>query len=68
MMLVCSSTRDEACPQAEDFDKKASKMGRTISTFPIALSHRDVNENLGLKSDYTAAVEAFLRTLGIDLD
>jgi len=34
-----------------------------VEVLPQALSHGDINEQLGLPGPYTAAVEGFLRSL-----
>lgn len=65
MLLVCSSRRKEACPQARSFATKATASGRQISVLPIALKHGEINRNLGLAGDYTESVFSFLRSLGL---
>jgi acetyl esterase/lipase len=66
MMLVCSSQRQDSCPQARSFAEKMSAKGRKVTVFPIASSHREINQNLGLPGGYTDAVESFLRSLGVN--
>ncbi len=66
MLAVCSSRRDDACPQARDFAAKAATKGRKVTVLPLPLTHREVNENLGVNGEYTEAVDSFLRSLGID--
>lgn len=65
MMLVCSSLRDDSCPQAQSFAEKITAKGRAVAVLPVASSHREINENLGLPGPYTDAVEAFLRSIGV---
>lgn len=62
-LAVCSSRRRESCPQARAFVDKATGMGTRASLLPEDLSHEEINEQLGLPSPYTEAVEAFLRSL-----
>lgn len=65
MLLVCSTRRSDSCPQARSFARKATSFGGRATVLPIALSHREVNQNLGLAGDYTEAVESFLRSVGL---
>ncbi|BCM24750.1 carboxylesterase family protein [Methyloradius palustris] len=69
MLAVCSTQRkDQPCPkQAQPFVDKAVALGTKASTLPEALSHGEINENLGLPSDYTDQVEKFMRYLGLSL-
>ena len=66
MLLVCSSSRENSCAQAQDFAAKATASGRQVSVLPLAMKHGDINKNLGLAGDYTDAVDSFFRSLGID--
>jgi acetyl esterase/lipase len=66
MMLVCSSLRQDSCPQAQSFAAKATAKGGRVSVLPIALSHGEINQNLGLAGEYTKAVESFLRSIGVN--
>lgn len=63
MLAVCSSRRSDSCPQSEALAKKAATLGVRMQVLPEDLSHRDVNITLGKPSAYTAAVDAFLRSL-----
>lgn len=62
-LAVCSSRREESCPQARRFVAKAAGLGARARVLPEDLSHEEINERLGLPSDYTAAVEAFMHSL-----
>jgi acetyl esterase/lipase len=64
VLAVCSSRRDDACPQARRFVAKAASLGMRASVLERDLSHQDVNQQLGREQAYTEAVESFLRTLG----
>lgn len=67
LLAVCSTQRDDACPQARIFTGKASSLGARSSVLPVDLSHREINHDLGLSSAYTDSVESFMRSLGIVL-
>ena len=68
LLAVCSTKRkDQPCLQASAFINKAAKFGSQANVLPEALSHGEINENLGLPSEYTEKVEAFMRTLGLPL-
>ena len=61
MLAVCSTHREIACEQAHAFATKARSLGAVVTVLPQDLSHRDINQQLGLPSVYTDAVEDFLR-------
>jgi len=63
VLAVCSSRRQQACPQAQAFAKAAQLGGRPVQVLPEDLSHREINTELGLESAYTRAVEAFMAGL-----
>jgi len=66
MLLVCSTIRpDHPCPQAERFAAKVMSLGGKATVLPEKLSHREINENLGLGGSYTEAVEAFFQSLSL---
>jgi arylformamidase len=65
MLLVCSTRRPMPCAQAEAFAEKAVSKGGKATVLPVALTHAKINRELGLPGPYTAAVEAFLRSLGL---
>jgi acetyl esterase/lipase len=68
MMLVCSSQRpDKPCEEMEGYVQKAKSLGLYDVVQPEAMSHKEINEELGLESDYTKAVEAFIRSLGVSI-
>ena len=60
-LLICSSKRDEACPQARTFANTAQKLGRHADVLPQPLSHLAINRELGKHSDYTRAVDLFMK-------
>jgi arylformamidase len=65
MLMVCSSRRRTSCAQAEGFAEKAKSMGGRAEVLPVPLSHREINQELGQKGDYTDAVDRFLHALGL---
>ena len=66
MMLVCSTKRADSCPQARSFADKVNALGGKATVLPVDLTHADVNKKLGESSAYTDAVEAFLRSIGLN--
>jgi acetyl esterase/lipase len=63
MLIVCSTERASPCPQARAFARKLTGLGARMEVLPQALSHAEINEQLGRSPRYTAAVETFLATL-----
>lgn len=61
MLFVCSTRRQDACPQGRAMVEKAKTLGVAMDVLPEDLSHGEVNRELGLPSDYTKAVDAFVR-------
>lgn len=70
MLLVCSSTRHfptSPCDEARKLDQRARSLGVPVQVLPEALSHGDINKQLGLPSVYTREVAAWIeRTLRRD--
>lgn len=62
-LAVCSTRRRDACPQAARFAAHAASLGTRASVLKENLSHRDINQRLGLPGSYTELVEAFLAGL-----
>ncbi|MES2552522.1 MAG: alpha/beta hydrolase [Pseudomonadota bacterium] len=69
MLAVCSTKRkDQPCTrQAQPFIDQATALGSQASTLPVAMTHGEINGELGLQSDYTDKVEAFIKSLGVAL-
>jgi len=63
MLAVCSSKRQDSCDQARVFADKATSIGAQVKVLPQALSHGDINGELGQPGAYTEAVDNFLATL-----
>jgi len=67
-LMVCSTERpDKPCLQAKHFEQKAKTLGVHTEISSQALSHKEINEELGLESAYTRRVEEFIGSFGIDL-
>lgn len=68
LLAVCSTQRaDKPCVQAENYAAQAKTFNIRVEVLPQNLSHGEINENLGLDSDYTRAVEKFMATLSTDI-
>jgi acetyl esterase/lipase len=63
LLGVCSTKRRTSCRAAHDFEAKTRALGNRMEILPQDLSHRDINQNLGLPGAYTDSVETFLRSL-----
>lgn len=64
-LAVCSTRRDDSCPQADAFASKAKGLGVPVTVLRKDFSHRQINQLLGSDSAYTAEVDAFLAQLGL---
>ncbi|MEO8810349.1 MAG: alpha/beta hydrolase [Rhodanobacter sp.] len=62
-LAVCSSRRQDSCPQARAFVRKAKSLGARASVLEEDLRHGEINAQLGLPSAYTRAVEHFMGSL-----
>jgi len=68
MLLVCSIERaNNPCQAAENFSKKAKALGVRTEITPQHLNHFKINKELGKENAYTLQVEAFIRSLGVEL-
>ena len=63
LLAVCSSQRDDACPQAQAFADKAKSLGMRVAVLQQDRTHAEINDDLGEPGAYTEAVEDFLRSL-----
>ena len=61
MLFVCSSRRQDACPQGRAMVEKAKTLGVEMEVLPEDLSHGEVNHLLGAPSAYTEAVDTFVQ-------
>lgn len=62
-LAVCSTLETGSCTRAQSFVDKALGYGSDALVQPVALDHEHVNANLGLASDYTTQVDAFMTGL-----
>jgi arylformamidase len=67
IMAVCASERRVSCAPNERFLAKAKSFGTRTQLLPKALNHMQINRDLGQDNDYTREVEAFIRSLGVQL-
>lgn len=65
ILAVCSSQRADSCHQAREFVARAESFGTRAALLGQDLSHGEINELLGAESQYTSAVDAFLRGLDV---
>lgn len=65
MMLVCSEFRVDSCGQAKGFARRLQSVGTHAEILPMRLSHGAINNRLGIRGDYTDAVDAFLSSLEV---
>ncbi|WP_078117794.1 alpha/beta hydrolase [Thiosocius teredinicola] len=64
VLAVCSSQRrDDPCGAADSFVARMHALGRRGQVLPQPMSHREINEQLGLPGSYTTAVEAFMASI-----
>ena len=63
LLSVCSSRRKDSCNQAHGFAERSASLGRRVEVLEQDLSHREINEALGIPGAYTQAVERFMSTL-----
>ena len=63
MLLVCSSRRQDSCPQGHALAERARSLGVAVEVLPEALRHGEVSAELGKPSAYTRAVSAWIDRL-----
>ena len=63
LLAVCSSRRRDSCAQARRYADKAGTLGMRAEVLPEDLTHKEINQALGLDNAYTQAVEAFMASL-----
>ncbi len=64
-LLVCSTKRLTACPNARDFATAVTARGGDAMVLPVALGHRKINTDLGKQNEYTKSVLKFIRAQGL---
>jgi acetyl esterase/lipase len=62
-LAVCSSKREDSCPQARDFVARADTFGTRTQLLEEDKTHEEINKDLDADVGYTAQVEAFMRSL-----
>lgn len=66
--FVCSTSRpDRPCLQAQGMAAHVQALGGRAEVLPQDLTHGEINATLGLESDYTRAVEAFMGSLDLSV-
>jgi arylformamidase len=63
ILLVCSTRRDDSCEQADGMASRGGQLGVRVEVLRQNLSHREINQQLGLPGAYTEAVDAFIQSL-----
>jgi acetyl esterase/lipase len=64
LLAICSTQRqDNPCANAREYASKAATQGVKAKIVEQNLSHREINETLGLPGAYTDAVEEFMSSL-----
>lgn len=61
--LICSSQRDDSCPQAQALADKTAQLAVRTKIITVDLSHHQINATLGDNTSYTWQVEDFMRSL-----
>ncbi|MNV12069.1 Carboxylesterase NlhH [compost metagenome] len=68
MQMVCSTQRaDDPCQQSDAMTRHVRNQGGRAEVLPQDLDHGEINAQLGLDSDYTRAVEAFMGSLDAEV-
>lgn len=62
-LAVCSSRRADSCSQARGFVEEAQRLHSRAGVLPEDMRHGEIDAQLGLPSEYTTKVDAFLATL-----
>ncbi len=66
-LAVCASGRAASCRDNDAFLRKAQGYGTRTQLLAKAMSHLEINRDLGEDNDYTLEVETFIRSLGVRL-
>lgn len=68
LQMVCSAQRaDDPCQQSDAMARHVRNQGGRAEVLPQDLDHGEINAQLGLESDYTRAVEAFMGSLDAEV-
>ena len=61
MMMVCSTLEEpDNCASSEAFNLKAQEMSRETKVVKINLDEKEIIDSLGLSSQYTDIIEAYI--------
>jgi acetyl esterase/lipase len=63
MLLVKSLQRHDLGSNAEDYADKVNSLGGKAYIMGVDLNHRQINQTLGLESEYTNRVDKFIKDL-----
>ncbi len=63
--LVCSTQRRNSCKASRDFAGALARKGGKSGILALDKSHKQINDDLGVDRAYTAAVDVFLRSIGL---
>jgi arylformamidase len=63
ILLVCSSKRKVSCEQSTAYSNKFSQLGGQASVYSVAMTHAEINKNLGEDATYTANIERFIQSV-----
>lgn len=66
MLMVCSTRRRDACPQAQALADRVAAAGGRARVLLQDLSHGEINGELGRPGSYTREVDAFLASVGLE--
>lgn len=64
LLGICRQRSLDACPQNRQLAQKANSLGGRMDVQPEAMTHGEINSELGLPGAYTDRVETFMRALG----
>lgn len=68
LQMVCSAQRaDDPCQQSDAMARHVRNQGGRAEVLSQDLDHGEINAQLGLDSDYTRAVEAFMGSLDAEV-
>lgn len=63
MLMVCSRLRSNSCEQAAAFERKISPMGHRLTIWSQALTHMEIDQQLGLPGPYTDSVARWISSI-----
>jgi arylformamidase len=63
MLVVCSTRRETSCPQAQAYAARAARVGVKVQVEPVALTHMEIDRQLGLPGPYSESVERWINSI-----